>query len=210
MFLSWPILVFFAFSSICGQAAEANWPAPAYIAGVVLMWGVFRQHFASKRRQKEFIAAAIGLALVLNLLLHVHLVRPIIPYPPEKDTMRQFHGWRQLGERIDSFIKEHPHNEGYFLVSDRGTTVAEAVFYSDHQLVGLNLLRPERYAFLPDLSQLKGKNALLLIQGSSESKQQAYRPDFDGLSKIGVQQLKYRGEVTKTLHIILAEGYRGN
>jgi 4-amino-4-deoxy-L-arabinose transferase-like glycosyltransferase len=55
LLLSWPILLFFAFSSIRGGVAQPNWPAPAYIAGLLLLRLVYRRSYREKRSHRIFI-----------------------------------------------------------------------------------------------------------------------------------------------------------
>ncbi len=210
--LSWPILIFFGFSTMRGNVAEANWPAPAYITGLILMWSIYRKHFDNKKIHKNFITVAVVIAVMLNLLIHVHLFKPIIPLPPKMDITRQFHGWKELGKKINIIIKKHPHPEGYFLVSNRGTTVAEAVFYSNNKYIGLDFSRPERYIFLPDLKGLRGKNALILSGNIKNSTLKKYRPYFEKLEIVEKHNFTYRGEKVKrmSLYILIGRNYRGN
>ncbi|KOR29633.1 hypothetical protein TI04_08135 [Achromatium sp. WMS2] len=42
MALSWPIILFFAWTTSRGAQAEANWPAPAYLSGLMLAWITLR------------------------------------------------------------------------------------------------------------------------------------------------------------------------
>ena len=210
--LSWPILAFFGLSSMCGEASEGNWPAPAYITGLLLMWSVYRQYFAKRRGHRYFIYITVSMALGMNLLLHIHLLKPIIPLSPRQDTTRQFHGWRELGNKISSYIEKHPHQDGYFLLANRGTTVAEAVFYTGNRYIGLDFSHPERYIFLPCLDKLRGKNAVILVHRFKESALTQYQPYFNELTMLGKHVSSYRGEKIEELsvHILLGKGYRGN
>jgi len=195
-----------------GKVAEGNWPAPAYVAGLMLMWSVYRQHFGKRQGHRIFIYIAVGMAVVMNLLLHIHLLTPIIPLSPKLDITKQFHGWRELGKKINSYIKEYPHQEGYFLLANRGTTVAEAVFYTGNRYIGLDFSHPERYIFLRDIDQLRGKNAIILLHGFRESTLKKYQPYFNELIMLGNYTFSYRGEKIQYLsvHILLGKGYRSN
>jgi 4-amino-4-deoxy-L-arabinose transferase-like glycosyltransferase len=210
--LSWPVLLFFAVSTAVGNVAEANWPAPAYVAGLLLMWGVYcRTSEKRKKSSRRLVCAALGLGFAIIGLVHIHLIRPIIPFPPDKDLTNQLHGWRDLGEQIDSLVEKYPHESGYFLVAERGTALAEAVFYSKKIETGINFTHPERYIFLGDTSRLKGRNALILLSTTDEWMLGKYRAHFDRLIPAGKHQLQYRGEVIEdySFFIVLGEGYRG-
>jgi len=212
VFLSWPLLAFFAFSTAVGDLAEANWPAPAYVTGFLLMWAVYcRASGKRKDATRVWLYAALGLAVAINGLVHVHLFRPVIPLPPHKDVTNQFHGWRDLGEEIDFLIGQHPHSDGYFLVAEWGTALGEAVFYSKKIDIGINFTRLERYIFLGDTGHLRGKNALILLRNVDESILRRYQPCFQSLTLIGSHKPRYRDEIIKasSFYIVLGQEYRG-
>jgi hypothetical protein len=210
--LSWPILIFFGASTLRGEVAEPNWPAPAYITGLPLMWIVYRRDFQDRPGHKKFMKASVGLALIMNLAVHVHLARPIFPLPRGMDPFWQFYGWRELGESIEAHVKAHPCEEGTFLVGEGPPTVAEAVFYTGNRYVGLDFTRPGRYAFLRCVDQLKGKNAIILSQDSSASTLERLNPYFEEVVFLGRHRYYYRGEMNKRLsfYILLGKEFRGN
>jgi undecaprenyl-diphosphatase len=209
---SWPVLLFFAISSATGDRAEANWPAPSYVAGLLLMWAVYcRTSEDRKRSSRLLLHAALGLGVAMNAVMHIHVIKPIIPLTPNRDLTRQIHGWRNLGEQIDSLVEKHRHGDGYFLVAERGTALAEAVFYSKKIDIGINFTRPERYIFLGDTSYLKGKNALILVPTMKQWILEKYERHFQRLTLAGTHESRYRGDIIKeySFYIVLGEGYRG-
>ena len=110
------------------------------------------------------MALAIGLALVIFLVVHLHLVQPFVPIKAQNDPTRQFHGWRELGQTLQDYIEQRPAENGYFIVADRNlTTAAPAVYYTDKTLIGIDFLTPKQHTFLPDMDRLKGKDAIILL-----------------------------------------------
>jgi 4-amino-4-deoxy-L-arabinose transferase-like glycosyltransferase len=210
--LSWPILLFFGLATALGKVAEANWPAPAYIAGFILMCHVFHEFFRKRGGHRKFLYAGIGFALIVNIVVHVHLVYPFIPIPPNIDPTNQFHCWRDLGKRMNTYIHENPREGGYFLLADKGTTVAEAVFYSGNRFTGLDFAHPERYIFLKDLEKLRGKDAIIVLHNQSEEAVRQYHPYFEAFERIGAHACIYRCEKIDALCLQLVAGksYRGN
>jgi 4-amino-4-deoxy-L-arabinose transferase-like glycosyltransferase len=210
--LSWPVVVFFGLTTVRGDVAEANWPGPAYLAGLILFAGVFHEHFREKRGHRRFVLAAAGLCLLLNLVFHGHLLKPMIPIPPKEDITQQFRDWRGLGKKIEEVIQANPHPDGYFIVGDKGTTVAEAVFYSGARYVGVDFDRPERYTFLGSLKRLQGKNAVIVAHASPEAARQKYAPYFKNVEFFGRRPFVYRGVEIQSLSVNLLVGkeYRGN
>ena len=210
--LSWPVLLFFGLSTALGKVAEANWPAPAYIAGFILMCHVFNDHFRMKAGHRKFIYTGVGFAMIVNIIVHIHLIHPFLPIPPNVDPTGQFHCWRDLGNEINSYVDTHPRKEGYFLLSDKGTTVAEAAFYSGNRFIGIDFAHPERYIFLKDAEKLRGRDAVILLHNQQETAVNQYRPYFDAFEKIGVHPCVFRGEKIESqcLQVVIGKGYRGN
>jgi 4-amino-4-deoxy-L-arabinose transferase-like glycosyltransferase len=209
MMLSWPIIFFFAVSSVRGKVAAANWPAPAYIAGLILMYSIYHERYIVKKFHRVFVTAAVILAIILNIVLHVHLLHPILPLPPDQDTTKQFHGWQKLGEMISTYISENPHEQGYFLLGDHNQRLTEAVFYSSNRYPGVKFTNP--FIFLPALKDLKGKNAIILEYGFGDSSLSKYRPYFDKVFLLGKYRYTFRKtEISdRSVHILMGHGYNG-
>lgn len=212
LMLSWPVLIFFGISTAMGKVAEANWPAPVYIAGFILAGALYREVYASRPFHRRLLASGLVLGLVAGLVIQTHLTRPFLPIPPQKDQVRQFHGWNELGEKVSRIIAENPSGQGYILVSDKGTTAAQAVFYSGAQYTGLDLFQPERYVFLGDLSNLRGRDAVLVLHGANEAGLKRYEGYFDSVEPAGAHDCLYRGEKIDGLSVKLfvARGFAGS
>lgn len=161
--LSWPVILFFGYSSATGSQAEANWPAPAYAAGLMLAWMVYREHFEARKGHQRFVVTALVASLALSLVIRTHLLYPWVPIPPERDRIVEMLGWPEMGARIAEIMAENPHPQGYFIASGAGTRLAEGVFYARGKYTGIDLTKPQRYLFLDDPnSELRGKNAVIL------------------------------------------------
>jgi hypothetical protein len=210
--MSWPILLFFGVSSLRGEPAAGNWPAPAYLAGLTLMWVVYRQRYRERRWHRAFMGAAVVLGLALNLAIHVHLLRPVLPVPVKADTLKQFYGWEELGKTINRHIDAHPSERGYFLVAERITTVAEAVYTTRRGLYGVVFTAPEQFLFLPDFESMTGRNAIILLRGLEASRLAQVEPYFEELEVLGENEFRYRGDPLERLRlwIVLGRGFRGN
>lgn len=211
--LSWPILIFFGLTSTIGEAAEPNWPAPAYVTGMILMWTIYRSRYEKRKAHRALASIGIGLAALASIVIHIHMNDAFLPLPPDNDPMKQFHSWRSLGRIIEKSISKNPHPGGYFLVSDKGTTLAEAVFYSGNQFTGLDFFIPKRYLFLknPD-RELKGKNAIIISHNQSDLALKQFSKYFHKTNKIGEYNHIYRGKKIPDLSadVLLGEAYLGN
>ena len=209
--LAWPVVFFFGFSTAVGDVAEANWPAPAYISGLMLTWIAFRRRYADKASHRRFMKIAVGLGLVVNLALHVHLVSPFIPIAPDNDNTRQFHGWRGLGTKLNAIIEENPSPRGYFLIANRLTSVAETVFYTGNRSVGIHLFDMGEYTFLKDLERLKGKDAVIVLHYFAPGLYEKCAPFFESLSVVGNYDNRFRDTTIEELSatILIGTHFKG-
>ncbi|MDI6727164.1 MAG: glycosyltransferase family 39 protein, partial [Smithellaceae bacterium] len=207
---SWPMLLVFGASSMLGKVAEANWPGPAYIAGFLLIWAFYHQYLRKIRAERYFISCALGLALLVSSLVHLHILSPFLPLAPKIDPIHQFYGWSGLGKEIDRGVAEKPHPAGLFLMADRGTTLAEALFYSRGKYLGFDPDIPERYLFLSDPDGLRGRDAVVLLHNASEPRLAHYGKYFQTLEKTGSYTPSFRGEKMDHLgvSVFLGRGWK--
>ncbi len=91
--LSFPVFAFFAVASVF-QPAEANWPAPAYLAASVGL-----AHLSARWRRVAWVG--IGFAAVTSGLLTVHALRPLWPLP--KDPTLSLVGGEVLGQAVQAW-----------------------------------------------------------------------------------------------------------
>jgi len=210
--LSLPILLFFGLSTALGKVAEANWPAPAYIAGGILMVHVFHEYFINKKGHRTLVGSGIVFALLINIIIHIHFLAPFLPISPKVDPLQQFNGWRALGANINKYIEENPHKAGYFILGNRGTTVAEAVFYTQNRFIGIDFDQPQRYLFLNDIEYHHGMNAIIVMHNRNIDASTCYAKYFQSFKKIGLFDNIFRNEKIDYLsgQLILGENYRGN
>ncbi len=101
--LSFPVFAFFAVSSMF-EPAEANWPAPAYLAAAVGL-----AHLSARWRRMAWVG--IGFAVVSSGLLTVHALRPLWPIP--RDPTLSLVGGEVLGEAVQAWGVEPVYTTRY-------------------------------------------------------------------------------------------------
>lgn len=210
--LSWPILIFFGISSTRGELAEANWAAPAYVTGIPLMWVMYRSSFSKSKHHRAFAITSIGVAALISLLVHLHINTGVLPISPQNDPFFQLHSWQNLGEKVDQVIQDNPHETGYFAMSDKGTLLAEVIFYSE-LTTGFDPFMPERYLFLDNPNQnFKGKNAIIVTRRKNAAYKKVFAPYFEEVTKVGECPHIYRDTAIKGYGnvLYLGKGFRGN
>ncbi|MFM2139875.1 MAG: hypothetical protein RLZZ25_140 [Gemmatimonadota bacterium] len=86
-------LAFFVISAT-RKRVEANWPAIAWVPGVILLAArVPGMRSLWERR-------AVRLAAALSVLLLAHVVRPLVELPGSRDPVNQAHGWAELATAL--------------------------------------------------------------------------------------------------------------
>ncbi len=68
---------------------EQNWASLGHPLAAVAVVSMIR-------KRRIILAATIGLAAVLTVVIHVHAARPFLPLPSTKDPVSRMHGWDDL------------------------------------------------------------------------------------------------------------------
>lgn len=127
---------FFVYSAL-KKRVEPNWPAPAYIGGIVLA-AAYKWSETSKRWR----AAGIALAGTLSLAVYLHALKPIVPVPPPKDPVARAFGWREIATATAAAAAAPlPVGAKAYLAADRYQEASEIAFWlPDHpETFALNL-----------------------------------------------------------------------
>lgn len=141
-------LAFFIYSA-SRRSVEANWPALAWIAGVVLL----ATDLPHSPRLRAWLARGIVLAAVLSGIVYVHVVVPIIPLPASRDQVAKAFGWDLVAATVDrkrAAVRLRPGADTapMFVAAERYQDASEVAFnLPDHPRVfSLNLTgRPNQY-----------------------------------------------------------------
>lgn len=122
-FLSLPVLGLMTVESLLSRA-NANWAAPAYVAGSVLVtaWLAQKNRFSLIRLS---VVLHIALAtLVYNYEQTLSLLG--IPLDEKSDIAKRLKGWPEAGEKVSALLSRHP---GAVLMSDDRKLMASLSYY---------------------------------------------------------------------------------
>lgn len=165
--VSAPIFFFFLLLSLRTRI-EGNWPAQAYLGGLLLT-GLWLE--SSGRRQGPWARWAVGLALGMAVLVHAQVGWPFLPIPASSaklDTGARVDGWRELGQRVQA---ERVAMGGAFVAARTYQNAAELGFYlPDHArvLIIQDGVINHQYRFWNDPASHAGANAILVVGQSWE------------------------------------------
>ena len=203
---------FFVYSAI-RQHVEPNWPAPAYIAGIVLL---ATDDFGLKAvRWRRW---GIAFAAVLSTVIYVQAVVPILPLKPPRDPIARAFGWRELTDAVaaaegSARMKTSARSWG------GGDRYQEAAEIAAHALdrpttFAVNLAgRGNQYDLwpgFPDLAQ-PGQNLVLALDESAEMHPaaKALAPYFSQVERGALVQLKRGSGVIGERRIWILSGWKG-
>jgi 4-amino-4-deoxy-L-arabinose transferase-like glycosyltransferase len=160
-------LAFFLYSAI-RKGVSANWPAIAWLPGIVLLGAARRGVRTAWERRGAW------LALALTVPLYVHVVVPWLPLPPARDQVSKAHGWDALALSVDSARRAIETAEG----RPPGSVPIAANRYQDASMLAFHLPghpevpalnlggRPNQYELWPNFTQdpRPGLTVLLVLE----------------------------------------------
>jgi len=138
---SFPVFATFAgFSFLTG--VQANWPAPAYLAGLILAVAWLSEHWTSRLVRVGLVASSIFGLIASGLIYDFRPVRPLLvalSKPPSEeqplparwiDPTCRARGWRELAEVVDQ-CRDAMRMSGQepFLLASGWNTPGELGFY---------------------------------------------------------------------------------
>lgn len=184
---------------------KINWLVPSYISGLILLAYFFKT---------KWIKVQIIISLIIHSLILIELTTYIVPIKSD-DT---WWGWEQLAQEVSTLRTQYP--EAFFFSTDNYKTAAVLRFYESQRTYSTNVIGENGLHFgilNPDLSFLKGKNAIL-IDSDPRFKSEAITkkipekvvPYFNKINILSPILLKdNKGKVIRKFNIFYCEQYLG-
>jgi 4-amino-4-deoxy-L-arabinose transferase-like glycosyltransferase len=197
-----PVFLFFTALSLRSRV-EGNWPAQAYLAGMLLV--------ALDLDLKGRLAkAALVLAFALSALAYAQAARPFLPIPQKNhklDSASRVDGWRGLAGAVEG-IKAGLKG-GSFVGCRTYQNAAELAFYLPGQARPLILQDGpinHQYRFWNRPEALEGKDAVLVVGQLWEIDEM--RGHFRSVEEAGFYEVKRNGIVTQTFQLFIGKGFK--
>jgi len=115
------------------QRVNANWPAPFYIAPMILVAAWYCGHISIPGidRLRKLVMPGVVIGAVMSMLLY--LLPVVIPASGLQgsavDPLVRLRGWKMLATRIDMVKDSLPMPEKTFVIARRRQTASELAFY---------------------------------------------------------------------------------
>lgn len=203
---------FFVYSAL-KKRVEPNWPAPAYIGGVIICAA---HHW--NEISKRWRAAGIALGGVASLAVYLHALQPIIPIPPPKDPVARAFGWDHLAraaERAASAPQSSVYDKSW-LAADRYQEASEIAFWAsgNPETFALNLGgRPNQYDLWPKFHERARPGDRLVVALDEtlgvHDAIVALTPYFASVLRGELVELRRGSDVVALRRLYTLDGWRG-
>ena len=195
---------------ICMQAlvgvANANWAAPAYVAGTVLLaaWLVRGGHV-------RLLAAGLALNIALFVALYHYptLTRLLgVEVTAKTDVYKRLKGWDVLGQRYLALQQQYP--TATLLADERGL-LSELAYYARPQGLQLVSWNPDgllrhHYDLVTSLAGREGQDFLYVTQGDVPEGMSRY---FTALTRVGQLSVPIHAGFGLDYTVYHAQGFKG-
>ncbi len=207
---SYPIVALLLVQALLSRA-NANWAAPAYVAGSVLA-----ARWLLERGRLRLLRASLALHVAAGLAMYLALVAvPAVALPGigARPVAARLHGWDVLGARVEAALAAEP---GTILVSDYRRLLSILIYYAHLQPGGFAKWNSDRD--LEDHYELIGAvmERLAPARAAGRFVIASERPEplgildrFDSWRLLEVVELPLGAGLTRRHWLYEARGFRG-
>ncbi len=208
------LVVFGTFAmSALRRHVEPNWPAPAYVAGVVLLGAA-----TWRDRGQRWLKWGLGLGAGLVAVIYVQALVPALPIDARRDPIAQGHGWERLAEvtgdaRTQMLAAACP---AVYVATNRYQEASQLAFHlPDHPAVtSLNIRRrSNQYDLWPGFQDMASTGDCLVFVDIDDGWARQIVADlggrFESTAEIGPLQRKRDGGVTADYRLWAFQGWTG-
>lgn len=206
------VLVFFVYSAT-RRRVEANWPALAYVPGIMLLAA-----HAANRTWRTWLRAGIALAALLTIVTYANTFTPVLPVPARRDPVARSSGWGDLAAEVNRLYAPRLPISSYrtWVGADRYQETSELAFHlpDNPEVFSLNLTtRRNQYDLWPGFTdRAQPRDGLILVADETAQANptvEALRPHFEVVQPDSMVTLAREGDPVKYLRIWLLQRWRG-
>jgi hypothetical protein len=202
----------FALSSL-RRGVEPNWPAPAYVAGVVLLGAM-----AWQKRGGRWLRWGLWLGAGLVAVIYIQALIPALPIDARRDPIAQGHGWESLAATTDDARVQllDAGCPAVHVATNRYQEASELAFHlPDHPAVtSLNIRRrSNQYAIWPGFEDVAETGDCLVFVDIDDGWARQIVADlesrFESAAEVGPTQRKRGSRVTADYRLWAFTGWTG-
>ena len=202
----------FALSAL-RRHVEPNWPAPAYVAGIVLLASA-----AWRDAGRRWLKWGIWLGAAVVGVIYLQALLPALPMDARRDPIAQGHGWESLAGETDDARTELLSTgcSAVHVATNRYQEASELAFHlADHPAVfSLNIhRRSNQYAIWPGFEDTASAGDCLVFVDIDDGWARQIVADlavrFEAMVEIGPAQRKRGRGVTADYRLWAFTGWTG-
>ena len=205
------VFAFFVYSAT-RRRVEANWPALAYVPGVVLL----AAHVAGTS-WRNWLRAGLALAGLLTAVTYLNTFTPVLPVPARRDPVARSAGWSDLAAAVHRIHGPRLPISSYrtWVAADRYQETSQLAFHlpDNPEVFALNLsTRPNQYDFWPRFTdRAQPRDGLILVTDDAERNVtvETLRAHFERAERDSLVILARNGDPVKYLRIWVLDRWRG-
>ncbi len=194
-----------------------NWPAPVYLAALVLIAALYSPGRSTLDGGSYFWwKTGVVTAGLMTLPVLVQVVWPVLPIPLHLDrTAREVNGWKELAAIVDTRLQAMPHPEKTFVFGLTYQYASELAFYMPGQprTVSINRwTRPNVYDFWFSDDMLLGQDGVGVYSYKGMDRHLATLFDrVEPAEEIRLYRISgwYGKQLIRTLYLVRCYGFRG-
>jgi len=203
-------LLIIIMQSLLGRA-NANWAAPAYVAGSLFLVGWF---FMSKAKWKKYLLIT-GLVLNLLLMVFIYHYQTIISavgveLNSNTDIYKRLKGWKALGVQVQTLKTQYP--EATVLSQDR-EVLAEMIYYGGEQrpseVVSWNPKQEIRHHYDLATSMKDRQGQSFLYIGNHQEDVAGFKPYFASVEPLVTITIPVNVDFKRQYDVWLMKDFKG-
>lgn len=201
IFLSWPILIFFAMLSI-NTNVQANWPDFAYFGAFIIS----SKYFEAFRKKIIYLAISMIITILVMFTPLLDILRLGFVLKPIHDPTKFLVGWDKLGNFVSKFYKP-----GDLVFSDYYQISGELAFYMKHHpevfCINLGTRMNEFYLWQDKMKYYIGKDGIFVsVHPIDENIMQG----FNKIIYHTTYTIYWRNEPVQKYYIYILKAYNGH
>ena len=203
---SLPLFLYFMQLSLRTKV-QANWPMAVYLSGTILavefVWDRIKSGDVGWK-----VMAWVGViaCFAFSLAIHVHAIKPIVPYLAGRDITDQLYGWRELAAKVDE-EKAAIGGPGIRIIARKYQIASELYFYMKGQprpLCANYSGRGNQFDIWNDFPEFEGGSAILVDDSDLSSR---FKTHFAGVKEIEPFRVIRDGRVIKEFRMWRCMGF---
>lgn len=202
-----PLLAFYAVFAL-NKPGQPNWPAPAWIGGLIFTVAAWLPFLANRPRARRAVRVGYAILALITIAVHAALLYWHVPAEGNRDPFERVRGHRDLARQIADLRRE---TGAAFAIGSHYQTAALLTWYDPDRSPAYTIPQhPPRNQF--DLwpsyraTYPAGSDALYVARGRNVP--DALKREFQTVEEIGPRRGLFRGNPERTYWVYHCRGLR--